>query len=90
VRYPVACNPQAWAAGSVPYMLISVLGLQPDGFNRRLHIRCPHLPRWLDWVCLRNVRVAEAELDLRYERSSDETVVAVTRKRGDVEVSIEP
>ncbi len=29
VRYPIACHPQAWAAGSVPFMIESLLGLVP-------------------------------------------------------------
>jgi glycogen debranching enzyme len=89
VKYPVACNPQAWAAGSIPFMLASVLGLQPDAFNCRLHIRKPRLPDWLEWVALRGLRIGEAEVDLRYERSAHQTLVAVTRKRGDLEVSVE-
>jgi glycogen debranching enzyme len=89
VKYPVACNPQAWAAGSIPCMLASMLGLHPDGFNRRLHIRHPHLPDWLRWVSLRHLRVGDAEVDLRYERSDQGTLVAVTGKRGDLLVSVE-
>jgi glycogen debranching enzyme len=89
VKYPVACNPQAWAAGSIPYMLASVLGLRPDAFNRRLHIQHPHLPDWLQWVTLRHLRIGDAEVDLRYERSGQGTLVAVTRKRGDLLVSVE-
>ena len=38
VQYIGANVPQAWAAGSIPYMLASILGLQPDAFNRRLHL----------------------------------------------------
>ena len=89
VKYPVACNPQAWAAGSLPYMLASVLGLHPDAFNRRLHIRYPHLPDWLEWVTLRHLRVGEAELDLHYQRSEQRTLVAATRKHGDLLLSVE-
>ncbi len=89
VRYPVACNPQAWAAGSMPYMLASLLGLHPDGFNRRLHIRHPHLPEWLQWVTLRHVRVGDSEVDLKYERSDDGTRVTVTHQSGDLLVSVE-
>jgi glycogen debranching enzyme len=89
VKYPVACNPQAWAAGSIPYMLASTLGLRPDAFNRRLCIEYPHLPEWLESVTVRNLRVGEAEVDLRYERSDDGTVVAVTRKHGDLDVSVQ-
>jgi glycogen debranching enzyme len=36
VSYPVACHPQAWAAGSVPYLLTTLLGLMPEAFDRRL------------------------------------------------------
>jgi glycogen debranching enzyme len=89
VKYPVACNPQAWAAGAVPVMLSSVLGLQPDGFERRLRVRHPQLPEWLEWVGLRGVRVGQAEVDLEYRRSAQGTLVAVTRKAGDLLVSVE-
>ena len=90
VNYPVACNPQAWAAGSIPYMLASTLGLRPDALNGRLCIEYPHLPPWLECVTVRNLRVGQAEVDLRYERSDDETVVAITSKHGDLEVSVQP
>jgi glycogen debranching enzyme len=89
-KYPVACSPQAWAAASVPYMLASVLGLVPEGFNHRLRIKRPCLPDWLEWVSLRHLRVAGAEVDLHYQRVDEGTVVAVTRKDGDLLVSIEP
>jgi len=89
VKYPVACNPQAWAAGSIPYMLASTLGLHPDAFNHRIHIQRPNLPEWLQWVSIRHLRVGEAELDLHYERSDRRTSVVVTRKQGNVLVSIE-
>ena len=39
VRYPVACHPQAWAAGSVPYLLQTFLGLTPDADQRAVHPR---------------------------------------------------
>ena len=89
VKYPVACSPQAWAAGSMPYMLASVLGLQPDAFARRLRIVQPHLPDWLDWVRLGRLRVGQAEVDVEYERAGDKTLAAVTAKHGDLVVSIE-
>jgi glycogen debranching enzyme len=89
VQYPVACNPQAWAAGTVPSMLTSVLGLQPDAFAHRLRIRKPHLPAQLSWVELRDLRVGDAQVNLRYERSGATTLVAVTKRRGDLDVTIE-
>ena len=45
VPYPVACRPQAWAAGSIPLLLRSGLGLSPDALNGRLRIVRPSLPR---------------------------------------------
>jgi glycogen debranching enzyme len=89
VKYPVACSPQAWAAGSMPYMLASVLGLQPDAFAGRLRIVQPHLPDWLQWVRVRQLRVGQAEVDVEYERAGDKTLAAVTAKHGDLVVSIE-
>lgn len=88
-RYPVACNPQAWAAGAIPYMLVSLLGLVPDAFNSRLRIRRPYLPEWLEWVEVRRLRVGQAEIDLHYQRLGNQTVVSVARKHGDVLVSVE-
>ena len=44
VRYPVACHPQAWAAGSVPFVVSSLLGITADAFNRRLRVIRPVLP----------------------------------------------
>jgi glycogen debranching enzyme len=32
-------SPQAWAAGALPITLIAVLGLLPDGLERKLRIR---------------------------------------------------
>jgi glycogen debranching enzyme len=90
VQYPVACNPQAWASGSIPAMLTSVLGLQPDAFAHRLRVRTPHLPSSLQWVELRDLRVADAQVSLRCERSGPTTLVAVTKRRGDLDVTIEP
>jgi glycogen debranching enzyme len=37
VHYPVACSPQAWAAGAPLVFIRTLLGLEPDG-------RDPHLP----------------------------------------------
>ena len=33
VEYPTSCSPQAWAAGSVPLLVRTMLGLEPDPEN---------------------------------------------------------
>jgi glycogen debranching enzyme len=68
VRYPVACSPQAWAAGALPHALWNLLGLEADALAGRLVIRRPLLPEWLGRVELGGVRVGAATVDLRFTR----------------------
>jgi len=89
VRYPVACSPQAWAAGSLPYLLTSVLGIVPDAFARTLHVIRPRLPEWLDFVEINGLTVGTSRVDLRFERSGDLSLAAVTAKSPDLQVKIE-
>lgn len=89
VRYPVACSPQAWAAGSIPYLLQAILGLTPDAFDSRLHVVRPCLPEWLDWVTITALRVGNDTTDLRFARTGTTTLAAAERKTGDLQVLIE-
>jgi glycogen debranching enzyme len=88
VRYPVACNPQAWAAGAMPGMLASALGLEPDAAARRLVIADPRLPDWLGEVTVTGLRVGAATIDLRYRRVEGDTLVAVLKRDGDLDVVV--
>lgn len=88
VRYPVACSPQAWAAGALPYMLTAALGLEPDGMRRRLTIRDPQLPDALSDVTLRGVRVAGARVDIRFRRQRHRTTASVLSVDGDLDVKV--
>src|SRR5204862_86542 len=38
VSYPVACSPQAWAAGAIPHALWNLLGLRPAALEHRLDV----------------------------------------------------
>jgi glycogen debranching enzyme len=90
VPYPVACQPQAWAAGAIPYLGRTALGVSADGLNRRLRVRRPSLSHWLDRVEVNGLRVADAEVDLVFERTSGAGVaLADVRIRGDLEVVLE-
>jgi len=85
-----ACHPQAWAAGTVPYLIPAVLGLTPDGFERRLRIRHPVLLEFVHWLELHRLRVGRAHADLRFERTANGTVHAVVvNLDGDLDVVIE-
>ena len=71
VRYPVACSPQAWAAGALPYALWNLLGFEADALDNVLYVRRPRLPPWLEWVEVNDVKVGTARVDLRFERGPD-------------------
>jgi glycogen debranching enzyme len=89
VHYPVACSPQAWAAGALPLLLQVALGLEPDALEGVLRIHRPHLPDWLRSVTIRGLRVADTSIDLQYRREDSTTLVAVLGRRGDIEVLVQ-
>jgi glycogen debranching enzyme len=89
VSYPVACQPQAWSAGAIPYLLTTGLGLEPDGFNYQLRIKRPMLPKYVDQVEIRGLRVGQACADLLFSRSGDHVAVKVQRVEGEMEVMLQ-
>jgi glycogen debranching enzyme len=88
VPYPVACSPQAWSAGSMFQLLESMLGLEPDADAAELALVAPSLPEWLPQLELRNLRVGQAVVDLRFRRTDHSTGVDVLRRTGDLRVVV--
>jgi len=84
--YPVACAPQAWAAGAVFLLLQGCLGLRVLPAEKRLILSAPVLPEFLRQVTIQRLQVGEACLDLSLTRSDEGVGVNVLRKEGDVEV----
>jgi glycogen debranching enzyme len=71
VAYPVACLPQAWAAGS-PFMLLQAcLGVEIDGWRGEIRVERPALPPGIDRVIVRRIAVDERRVDLCFERVGD-------------------
>ncbi|MFW5968201.1 MAG: glycogen debranching N-terminal domain-containing protein [Persicimonas sp.] len=87
-RYPVACAPQAWAAGGVFTLLESVLGMYVDARKQRVVFHTPRLPVFLDQVRLCGLRVGRARLDLEMNRYKRDVGVQILDRRGDVEVTV--
>jgi glycogen debranching enzyme len=85
-RYPVACSPQAWAAGSVFMLLQAALGMEIDAPARQVRFRHSQLPELLETVYVRGLRVGDASLDLAVERQPVGVGVRVLRRSGEVEV----
>jgi glycogen debranching enzyme len=90
VRYPLACHPQAWAAGSVPFLLETLLGLVPDAFAARLRIVRPALPDFIPHLVIEGLRVGSARASLRFDRRPDGSLsVKTLHVEGDLEITVE-
>lgn len=75
IAYPVACLPQAWAAGA-PFMILQAcLGLRIDGWRGEIHVQQPQLPIGVDQLTIHRLMVAGASVDLTFQRLVDRVVV---------------
>jgi glycogen debranching enzyme len=85
--YPVACSPQAWAAGTPLLLLRSALGLEFDPDRYEIVLHKPQLPSFLDEVTLRNLRLGQSAVDLRLRRHGAEVSLQVVRTEGQIKVA---
>ena len=88
VQYPVACSPQAWSAATLPFLLVTVLGLSADATHGVLEVNRPHLPEWLGEVTIAGISVGETRLSLSFRRTEEATLVALHDRRGTVDLRI--
>jgi glycogen debranching enzyme len=86
--YPVACSPQAWAAGSVFLLFQACLGLEIDGVAGRASFHHPVLPGFLREVWVERLRVGEGSVDLVLTRRGDDVGLNVLDRSGRVEVVV--
>jgi glycogen debranching enzyme len=86
VAYPVACLPQAWAAGSVFMMLQACLGLGIDALEGTVTIVDPHLPIGIDRLWIDKLEVGEAVINLAFERHGDRIAVTTEGPPGLVSI----
>jgi glycogen debranching enzyme len=84
--YPVACSPQAWAAGSVYMLLQACFGLSVRGPERQICFTNPSLPSNLSEVRMHNLRVGDATADFLIRRDGASVAVEILRKTGNVEI----
>lgn len=83
VSYPVACLPQAWAAGSGFMLLKSCLGVSIDGWRNEIHVSHPHLPPGIEQVALRGLNVGPCCVDLVFQRLDGRVIVFVEGPEAD-------
>jgi glycogen debranching enzyme len=88
VPYPVACAPQAWAAGAVFLLLQGCLGLSVRQADRQIWLHQPQLPPFVPELRITNLEVAGAIVDLLLVRHGEDVGVNVLRRVGDVSVVV--
>jgi glycogen debranching enzyme len=87
-HYPVACAPQAWAAGVVFMLVNAMLGLVPDAASNQLTLNRPRLPAWLSWIELRNLTLRSSRISLRASQGHDGAAIEMLARQGDAELVV--
>lgn len=77
VKYPVACSPQAWAAGTPLVIVQTILGLFPDALEEKI-VLSPVFPNGMDLLEVEKVKIGKGHL----------SVTAVRNSNGNVELTI--
>jgi glycogen debranching enzyme len=86
--YPVACSPQAWAAGAVFMLLQSCLGISVDIGKRKLTFERPYLPDGIRQLSLRELGIGDASISLTLERSAGGVRIETIEKQGGVTLEV--
>jgi glycogen debranching enzyme len=67
--YPKSNSPQAWSASAMLLMAQTLLGIYPFAPAKALALVRPRLPEWLPALTIRRLRVGDASVSIRFERS---------------------
>jgi glycogen debranching enzyme len=78
IAYPVACMPQAWAAGSAFMMISACLGLTIDALHRRVRLVRPRLPAGVERLRVEGLEISGASIDIEVQRLGELTAVTTT------------
>jgi glycogen debranching enzyme len=83
---PVACAPQAWAAGAVFLVLQACLGMEILAVDQVVRFVHPILPESVPYVRIRGLPVGSAMVDLELTRDHETVVVSLSRRIGEVQI----
>lgn len=88
VPYPVACSPQAWAAGTPLTFVQSLLGLFPDSLNKKIYLNATLLSS-MEELHVKNVRIGQGLLSIHVTRNNGQIDVNVTENTTGLKVQQE-
>ncbi|HEU6447618.1 MAG TPA: amylo-alpha-1,6-glucosidase [Verrucomicrobiae bacterium] len=86
--YPVACNPQAWSSAAVFCALQACLGLRVETAARKIYFNNPDLPENIHELEIKNLKVADANVDILLTRHEHDVGVNIRRRSGIVDVVV--
>lgn len=87
VPYPVACSPQAWAAGTPLTFVQALIGLQPDALTRQITIR-PRLLDGMNFLNVERLQIGRGSLSLRVNRGINGAEVEILSNQTGYELLI--
>lgn len=87
VKYPVACSPQAWAAGTPLTFIQSLLGLFPNSLSGEIHL-APTLLDDMNEMKVKHLSIGNGELDLIITRNEGEIRTSIERNTTGLEVKL--
>lgn len=82
ITYPVACQPQSWASGSVFMMLQACLGITIDAKAHLISVKKPTLPDNLQQLRLRQLNVGTSQCDLLFRRIDNQVIALISEQKG--------
>ena len=86
--YPVACAPQAWAAGAVFGLLGAVIGLELKQQEDEILFSRPVLPDFLEEVVLHNISLGTSLVTVRLNRRLEDVAVNILSRIGSSKIMI--
>jgi glycogen debranching enzyme len=78
VKYPVACSPQAWAAGTPLVFIQTMLGLFPNNLEKKINLN-PRLLDSMNYLKVENIAIGEGHLSLKVTRTGEQFNVTVEK-----------
>ncbi|RZT23440.1 amylo-alpha-1,6-glucosidase [Fictibacillus sp. BK138] len=85
VKYPVACSPQAWAAGTPLVFIQTILGLFPDSLNKTITL-CPQLLKGMNDLHVMKIRIGKGYLSVKVTRNGEEMITTIEENTTGYEV----
>lgn len=88
ISYPVACSPQAWASATVFALVGACLGVAFDAERREVQFRRPVLPSFINELCVHDLRLGDASVDVLFRRHISDVAVNVVRRTGEIGIVV--